>query len=239
MRLTDQQIARFVAQGGFTGDNRVTAIAIVLAESGGVTDILGDTTIETDVFGPSVGLFQIRSVRTERGTGSERDELANLDPATNARHAHQIYVEAGSRFTDWSTFTTDAYRQFLDRARAALGGGFGPDDGSVHIVEQGETLSGIASSHGLSLDQLQALNPGLFDAAHHHGELIQPGEHVILSGHTGHSGHTRVVQPGDTLSGIASSHGLSLDQLQALNPGLFDAAHHHGELIQPGEVVQL
>src|SRR6516225_3013417 len=99
MKLNDQQIAGFVAQGGFTGDDQATAIAIVLAESAGVTDILGDTTIETDVFGPSVGLFQIRSIKTERGTGGERDELANLDPSTNARHAHQIYLEAGSRFT--------------------------------------------------------------------------------------------------------------------------------------------
>ena len=77
MKLNDQQIAGFVAQGGFTGDDQATAIAIVLAESAGVTDILGDTTIETDVFGPSVGLFQIRSIKTERGTGGERDELAN------------------------------------------------------------------------------------------------------------------------------------------------------------------
>ena len=51
-------------------------------------------------------------------------------------------------------------------ARAATG------DSSVHIVQSGDTLSGIASSHGISLDQLRALNPGLFDAAHHNGNLI-------------------------------------------------------------------
>jgi len=249
MNLTDQQIARFVEQGGFTGGDRATAIAVVLAESGGNSAARGDTTLETSVWGPSIGLFQIRSLWAQRGTGGQRDEVANLDPATNARHAHQIFLDAGARFSPWSTFTNGAYQSFLGRARAAAGNGGGPvtvpGDGSVHIVQAGETLSGIASSHGLSLDQLRALNPGLFDAAHQHGNMIQPGERVILSGHaghnggTGHAGQTYVVRSGDTLSGIASSHGLTLDRVRALNPGLFDAAHHNGSLIHPGEVVAL
>ena len=32
---------------------------------------------------------------------------------------------------------------------------------------------------------------------------------------------------------------ISLDRLRALNPGLFDAAHHNGNMIHPGEVVKL
>ena len=90
MNLTDQQIARFVEQGGFTGGDRATAIAVVLAESGGNSAARGDTSLETSVWGPSIGLFQIRSLWAQRGTGGQRDEVANLDPATNARHAHQI-----------------------------------------------------------------------------------------------------------------------------------------------------
>ena len=50
-----------------------------------------------------------------------------------------------------------------------------------HIVEAGETLGGIASSNGVLVDRLRALNPGLFDAAHHNGNLIHPGEVVHLS----------------------------------------------------------
>jgi LysM repeat protein len=53
-------------------------------------------------------------------------------------------------------------------------------DGAVHVVKRGDTLSGIAHAHGLSLAQLRALNPGLFDAAHRGGNLIIPGERVRL-----------------------------------------------------------
>ncbi len=178
MRLTDQQIAQFVGQAGFTGANQLTAIAIVLAESGGDPHARGDINLQDNVWGPSIGLFQIRSLRAQRGTGGERDELANQDPATNARHAHRIYLEAGSRFSPWSTFTGGAYRSFLDRARRAAD--HTGQNGHTYVIRSGDTLSGIASSHGVSLDQLRALNPGLFDAAHHNGNLIRPGEVVQL-----------------------------------------------------------
>jgi LysM repeat protein len=243
MQLTDNQIAGHVAAGGFTGGDRVVAIAIVLAESRGRTDAIGDTTLVTDVWGPSIGLFQIRSLNAQKGTGGVRDERANFDPATNARHAHRIFLDAGG-FTPWSTFTSGSYRVFLDRARAVapINGTmtFSPADagGAVHVVRSGESLSGIARQHGLSLERLRALNPGLFDAAHHHGDLIHDGERVALSAPA--AGPRQVViRPGDTLGRIASAHGLSLARLRTLNPRLFDAAHHGGELVHPGEVVRL
>ena len=54
-------------------------------------------------------------------------------------------------------------------------------------------------------------------------------------------GHTReyIVKSGETLSGIAESQGISFDRIRALNPSLFNAAHHNGSLIHPGEVVHL
>lgn len=50
-----------------------------------------------------------------------------------------------------------------------------------HVVKSGETLSGIAESQGVPFDRIRALNPSLFDAAHHNGDLIHPGEVVHLS----------------------------------------------------------
>jgi LysM repeat protein len=242
MQLTDKQVAGHVAAGGFAGDDRVVAIAIVLAESRGRTDAVGDTTITTDVFGPSIGLFQIRSVKAQKGTGGVRDELANFDPATNARHAHRIFLDAGG-FTPWSTFTSGSFRAFLDRARGT-GGGTAPSvspqpgGGAVHVVRAGESLSGIARQHGLTLERLRALNPRLFDAAHQGGDLIHVGERVILSA-GGAAPRQVVIRPGDTLGRIASAHGLSLARLRTLNPGLFDAAHQGGDLVRVGEVVRL
>jgi LysM repeat protein len=50
--------------------------------------------------------------------------------------------------------------------------------------------------------------------------------------------HTHVVKSGETLSGIAHLLGVTLARLRSLNPSLFDAAHHHGDLVHPGEVVR-
>jgi LysM repeat protein len=252
--LSDQQIARHVVGGGFVGEERVVGVAIVLAESAGRTDAIGDVALQNATFGPSVGLFQIRSLKADKGSGRTRDELANLDPATNARHARQIFLEAGSRFTPWSTFIHDTHRQFLSRGRDAVnavgsGGSVPPvivGNDTVHVIRPGDTLSGIAQEHGLTLQQLRALNPGLFDAAHQDGDLVHPGEQVVLSAPAGSApagfpaiGSTHVIRQGETLGGIAQAHGLTLQQLRALNPGLFDAAHKNGDLVRPGEVVRL
>lgn len=168
-----------MTNGGFVGNERITGVAIVLAESNGRTDARGDVNLVTEKWGPSVGLFQIRSLHVDKGTGRARDELANVDPATNARHARQIFLEANSQWTPWSTFLSDSCRQFLNRARNAVLDAPPAGNGAVH-VQPGETLGGIAAAHGLSLNQLRALNPNLFDAAHRNGDLIHPGEVVRL-----------------------------------------------------------
>ncbi|MBB5867361.1 hypothetical protein F4553_000740 [Allocatelliglobosispora scoriae] len=118
MKLTDAQIAHHAYAAGFRGDHLVTAVAVALAESGGRTDRPGDTGITNGTWGPSIGLWQIRSLHAQRGTGGQRDQLANADPAVNARHAYQI-SHHGQSWSPWSAFTNGSYRQYLDRARTA------------------------------------------------------------------------------------------------------------------------
>ena len=79
------------------------------------------------------------------------------------------------------------------------------------------------------------------DNDHTHPGLIDPKRLFAAGGHSVPHGQPRehVVQSGETLAGIASSHRILFDHLRALNPGLFDAAHHNGNLIHPGEVVHL
>ncbi|GAA2844303.1 hypothetical protein [Crossiella cryophila] len=122
-RLTDQQIAQHAYDAGFRGDQLNTAVAVALAESSGRPGAQGDLTLQNATWGPSVGLWQIRSLNPGRGTALEqtqRDRVANLDPATNATNAFAI-SNNGNNFGAWSTFTNGDYQRYLDRARTASG----------------------------------------------------------------------------------------------------------------------
>jgi hypothetical protein len=112
--LSPGQIASVLKQAGWPAQELPLAVAIVLGESGGRTDARGDESLMTATWGPSIGLFQIRSVKAERGKGTTRDELANLDPLTNARHALTIRKSQG--FAAWTVFNTKAYAQFMGKA---------------------------------------------------------------------------------------------------------------------------
>ncbi|HUH06206.1 MAG TPA: LysM peptidoglycan-binding domain-containing protein [Egibacteraceae bacterium] len=88
-----------------------------------------------------------------------------------------------------------------------------------YTVSPGDTLSGIAARHGLSVDELAALN-GLGDP-----NRIFAGQTLALPGSvgspasTGDASHT--VGLGDTLSGIAVRYGVGVGDIAAAN-GLSD-----------------
>ncbi len=86
--------------------------------AGGNPDSVGDVGLETAQWGPSVGLWQIRSINAQKGTGGQRDEVANHDPASNARNALAISA-GGTNWRPWSTYTTGAYLAYLPAARRA------------------------------------------------------------------------------------------------------------------------
>jgi len=116
--ISDDAIAQYAYNAGFRGQALVTAVAVAIAESSGRTDAKGDEGLQTSKWGPSIGLWQIRSVNAEYGTGGQRDAKANLDPATNAEHAFQI-SKHGRDFTAWTTYKDSLHVPFLSRARAA------------------------------------------------------------------------------------------------------------------------
>lgn len=121
--LSDQQLAQYAYNAGFRGASLNTAVAVALAESHGDPSQVGDVGLQTGTWGPSVGLWQIRSLNPGHGTAAEqaqRNQTANLDPATNAANAYQISSQ-GNNFNPWSTYTSGAYRQFLNRASTAAG----------------------------------------------------------------------------------------------------------------------
>jgi hypothetical protein len=125
--ISDAAIARHAHAAGFRGQALVTAVAVALAESGGRPGIRGDEGLQNSKWGPSIGLWQIRSLNADYGTGGQRDAKANLDPRTNAKHAFEISGR-GHNFMPWSAYQFRRHVPFLPRAEAAvrsLGSGTG------------------------------------------------------------------------------------------------------------------
>ncbi|RAN74443.1 hypothetical protein B5P43_28665 [Bacillus sp. SRB_336] len=97
--------------------------------------------------------------------------------------------------------------------------------GSSYVVKPGDTLSGIAGRHGLSTASVMAAN-GMNNAT-----IIYPGQVIRLSKSAAApasapakpaaaktaSGGTYVIKAGDTLSGIASRHGVGVQALASAN----------------------
>lgn len=123
LMLSIDQVADLAFAVGLRGDALVTAIAISHAESSFDMHARGDTTIQTSKWGPSIGLWQVRTLKAERGKGTARDELALY--ASGAHQARAMYeISGGGRnWRPWSVFTTTnpkhSYRRFLDSARHA------------------------------------------------------------------------------------------------------------------------
>jgi N-acetylmuramoyl-L-alanine amidase len=107
----------------------------------------------------------------------------------------------------------------------ASSGSSGSSAGGGHPVALGDTLSGIAARHGVSIARLAAAN-GLDPDAH-----VIAGTRLTIPG-TGSSGTSAPASPasapssaggglrvrlGDTLSGIAARNGVSLSRLAAAN----------------------
>jgi len=100
-----------------------------------------------------------------------------------------------------------------------------PAAAHAHTVAGGESLSSVAAANGLTTDELAAANGLSPDAPLLEGESLYvpyPSDTASsgggdASGVGDTSGGGYVVQPGDTLSGIAAAQGLSTDGLAAAN----------------------
>ena len=117
-RLPQDVYAQLIA-AGWDPQAAVTMTAIAGAESGYDNANLGDVNLENATWGPSYGLFQIRTLKSATGTGADRDisRLASGD-AEQARAAWDI-SRGGTDFSPWSTYTSGAYQQFLPAAQTA------------------------------------------------------------------------------------------------------------------------
>ena len=104
-----------------------------------------------------------------------------------------------------------------------------------HVVKSGDTMSGIAARHGVSLQALIAANPQVRNP-----NLIHPGQKIHIPGGSGGAPapapapRSYTVRSGDTMSGIAARHGVSLQALTAANPQV-----RNPNLIYPGQKIHI
>ena len=96
---------------------------------------------------------------------------------------------------------------------------------STYSIQPGDTLSGIASNYGISLDALEQANPAISNP-----DLIEVGQTLNIpdgmdapvpaapsSPAVVPTGGSYMVQPGDTLSAIAALFGTTVDALAQAN----------------------
>lgn len=107
-----------------------------------------------------------------------------------------------------------------------------------YVVKSGDTMYAIAKSNGLTTKELQAANPKVAPGKLTIGTVLQlpdpvakgtvaPAKKELTEGEY-------EVLPGDTLTKIAKSHGVSVKELMALNPSLKPERMRAGEHIRVG-----
>jgi len=112
--------------------------------------------------------------------------------------------------------------------------------GNTHTVVSGENMSAIAAANGMSLGQLEALNPQAGHPAGNFG-VIWPGDTLSLGGGQPPATNSPVyhtVVSGDNLSAIAEANGESLATIEAMNPNAGHPAGNYGN-IWPGDQVRV
>ena len=95
-----------------------------------------------------------------------------------------------------------------------------------YTVQRGDTLYKIARRSGVTVNDLLAVNPQIYNAS-----LIYAGQVISLPA-AAPTYYT--VQRGDTLRIIANSYGTTVYSLQLLNPTIYDP-----NLIYPGQVLRV
>lgn len=119
---------------GFRGNSLKTAFAVALAESGGRPSAVGDVSLQDKKWGPSYGIFQIRSLKNWQNHDGKGSSDKWRDPKRLATDA-KFQIEAawhksskGRKWEAWSAYNNGSFTKFLDDAdrvasKAGIGGG--------------------------------------------------------------------------------------------------------------------
>jgi murein DD-endopeptidase MepM/ murein hydrolase activator NlpD len=135
-----KELMRMIAAGGFRGDALKTAYAISIAESGGRSNAKGDIALQDEKWGPSVGLFQIRSLKNWKKWNDPYRDASRLQDPTYNIEAAWTKSKQGTNFKPWTTYTGGSFVKHLAEADAmakSAGVGGGSDAMNVGVASGG------------------------------------------------------------------------------------------------------
>lgn len=162
---TASEMYRDLRVAGFSRASAIIMVAIGLGESGGNDTALGDVELQDSTWGPSVGLYQIRTEKGATGSGSDRDISALMGDESRQAKAALDISNRGTDFTPWTVFTTGKYQQYLGQAQAAadsattsgfvtVGDGVGDLLGGIIPNPIGPDVSAVEGALGSALGSL-------------------------------------------------------------------------------------
>lgn len=165
---TAEQIGAYAWAAGLRRpDKLATAIAVSIAESGGDPSKVGDLSLQDAKWGPSIGLWQIRSLKAENGKGTVRDGSKLKDPLFNAKSMVSI-SGSGSNWDAWSvTHPIDDPAGYARYTAAKLRAA----QAAQAVVLTGGAIAGVeAVGDGVEavkdgLDSIQQVGEAIKDAA--------------------------------------------------------------------------
>lgn len=138
--MTIAEVIKLAYNAGFRDAALVKAVAIAIAESALNPNAEGDVTTVNNKWGPSIGLWQIRSLQPEYlYLEPVRNQQKLYDPVYNANAAYSI-SKNGTDFSLWSTYVYGNYKKNIDAVAAAAQAVFNQ---SVQVVKENKT--GIAA----------------------------------------------------------------------------------------------
>jgi hypothetical protein len=185
--LNPLQLASLALRAGCSPSEAPIAAAIASAESGGNPGAQGDITLMDSTWDWSEGLWQIRGLRDERGTGQLRDSLANANPVTNA-DAMYVISSGCTNWTPWTTYNTGAYLSYLPMMKSAVSSavGYRVKTGAYPPVSVSGGPASVPSPSGSS-------HRGTHNSRHHGSKTKR---HHRRSGHgPGSNGHPTAPAP--------------------------------------------
>lgn len=112
--ISKEEIIEAVNKAGFTGNSAKIMVALATAEGQNDLACVGDETLTDSKWGISIGLWQIRTLHSEKNTGACRDamKLATGGIQFQADCAFQISAR-GTTFSPWSAYTNGKYKKYM------------------------------------------------------------------------------------------------------------------------------